>query len=199
MSRTITDPRTGKPAVIYNVQAYWEEVSKIYVCDHVETEVRLWTNKNGSPAVVAQCLRCGTRRGNPIKVDDRSTIPPADATLEPMFHDEVKRRKQEIEVKYIDMGRKADDNYLAEYDAYLKTDAWRRRRDLVLKRCGGVCEGCGEAPATEVHHASYEHVFEEFLFELLGLCHACHVRLHAAPAETADAEWEEPDWSEETS
>jgi hypothetical protein len=34
-------------------------------------------------------------------------------------------------------------------------------------------------PAREVHHRTYQHVGEEFLYELLALCHGCHDRGHA--------------------
>lgn len=64
------------------------------------------------------------------------------------------------------------------YAAYLKTPAWRERRALVMKRAKNVCEGCGQAKATEVHHLTYAHIGKEFLFELVALCGACHDRWH---------------------
>lgn len=51
------------------------------------------------------------------------------------------------------------------------------KRARVLLRAGRKCEGCGEE-ATQVHHLTYEHVFEEFLFELIAVCRGCHERLH---------------------
>jgi len=68
------------------------------------------------------------------------------------------------------------------YDGYLTTDAWRRRREKVLERAGGVCEGCGERRAVQVHHRTYAHVGDEFLFELVALCTPCHKRLHGKTA-----------------
>jgi 5-methylcytosine-specific restriction endonuclease McrA len=65
------------------------------------------------------------------------------------------------------------------YRQHLESPEWKAKRELVLKRCGGVCEGCGSASASEVHHVTYKHLGNEFLFELLGLCSACHDRLHA--------------------
>jgi len=63
------------------------------------------------------------------------------------------------------------------YTAYLASPEWAAKRELVMKRCGGICEGCGIKPATDIHHHHYEHLFDEFLFELVGLCHGCHVRI----------------------
>ena len=28
-------------------------------------------------------------------------------------------------------------------------------RRIVMERCGGICEGCGQKPATELHHRKY--------------------------------------------
>ena len=58
--------------------------------------------------------------------------------------------------------------------AYLNSVRWRRLRALVLKRAKGLCEGCGEANATEVHHLSYNHIGDEFLWELVAVCRKCH-------------------------
>lgn len=60
----------------------------------------------------------------------------------------------------------------------LKSEKWKELRQLVMKRCGGICEGCGKEPAVQVHHATYKHLGNEFLFELLGLCDKCHNRFH---------------------
>lgn len=64
------------------------------------------------------------------------------------------------------------------YKKYLNSAEWSERRTKVLKRCNEICEGCGENPATDVHHQTYDHVGYEFLFELLGLCRDCHARFH---------------------
>lgn len=52
------------------------------------------------------------------------------------------------------------------------------KRRKIIDRCNGRCEGCGEAPVAQVHHLTYEHVGDEFLFELVGLCNRCHDRMH---------------------
>jgi hypothetical protein len=64
------------------------------------------------------------------------------------------------------------------YRDYLKSQEWAVRRAKVMRRAGHICEGCGNKPATEVHHLTYDHVTEEFLFELVAVCGDCHERLH---------------------
>ena len=66
----------------------------------------------------------------------------------------------------------------ARYNEYLRSDAWRERRQLVLERAGGLCEGCRKRPACDVHHATYEHLYDELLFELLAVCRDCHKKIH---------------------
>jgi hypothetical protein len=64
------------------------------------------------------------------------------------------------------------------YRLYLKSSSWAQKRSLVMKRCDALCEGCRSAPATQVHHKTYDHVGYEFLFELIGICRDCHARFH---------------------
>lgn len=69
-------------------------------------------------------------------------------------------------------------NYQKQYRAYLRTDEWRDLRRRVWRRCGGVCERCGQEPMEEVHHVTYERVFHEDLADLEGLCSWCHLCRH---------------------
>ena len=64
------------------------------------------------------------------------------------------------------------------YASYLSTPQWKARAAKVHKRAKGMCEGCGTKKSREVHHLSYAHVGNEFLFELVALCEDCHDRWH---------------------
>lgn len=75
----------------------------------------------------------------------------------------------------------------AAYDAYLQSEEWLEKRRLVLKRTGGLCEGCAKARAAQVHHRKYpanclpgsaEWRKAEKLFDLVGVCLRCHQELH---------------------
>lgn len=70
-----------------------------------------------------------------------------------------------------------DAEWWSKYSAYLLTPEWKMKRTRFLKRAGGICEGCGLNPAKQVHHLNYEHVFNEFLFELVEACDDCHERI----------------------
>jgi len=73
------------------------------------------------------------------------------------------------------------EQWWTKYSDYLQTDEWRHRRALVMGRAGGVCEGCQERRATQVHHLTYKHVTEEFLWQLVAICDVCHRRIHDFP------------------
>ena len=73
-------------------------------------------------------------------------------------------------------------NESGTYDEYKSSPAWQRKRNAVIQRDGGQCV-CG-APATEMHHKTYNNLGKEPLSELVMLCNECHNRLH--PDEPGD-------------
>ena len=61
---------------------------------------------------------------------------------------------------------------------YLKSDAWQRKRYLVLKRDNWRCVYCG-ARATQVHHLKYaKNIGREPIDWLVSICDECHKRKH---------------------
>jgi 5-methylcytosine-specific restriction endonuclease McrA len=77
-----------------------------------------------------------------------------------------------LPIKYKRQRRK---EYYAEY---LKSDAWRRKRFVVLRRDNWTCQYCG-AKATEVHHKRYARTIgREPIHWLVSLCKQCHRNQH---------------------
>lgn len=65
------------------------------------------------------------------------------------------------------------------YGRYLESPVWHTKRLLVLERCGGICECCGQADAQQVHHLKYPEVFGlEPLWDLRAVCIPCHKIIH---------------------
>ena len=64
-------------------------------------------------------------------------------------------------------------------NVYLKSDAWRRKRYVVLKRDNWKCVYCG-AKATQVHHKRYlkKNIGKEPIKWLVSICRPCHEKLH---------------------
>lgn len=64
------------------------------------------------------------------------------------------------------------------YSQYLLSPRWREKRERVMRRANGICEGCGVAPAAQVHHLTYVRIYEEMLFDLVAICVPCHESVH---------------------
>ncbi|SDL21070.1 hypothetical protein SAMN04488514_10123 [Kriegella aquimaris] len=64
-------------------------------------------------------------------------------------------------------------------NVYLKSDAWKRKRFLVLKRDNWKCVYCG-GHATQVHHKKYakKNIGKEPIKWLVSICVPCHEKRH---------------------
>jgi hypothetical protein len=60
------------------------------------------------------------------------------------------------------------------YRQYIKSDAWRARRERALLKVGRRCERCPEITGLEVHHLNYENLGHEPDEDLEVLCWRCH-------------------------
>lgn len=62
---------------------------------------------------------------------------------------------------------------------YLKSEAWKRKRYVVLKRDNWRCVYCGDR-ATQVHHTKYAkyNIGREPIEWLVSVCKTCHDREH---------------------
>jgi len=143
-------------------------------CKHEQAEMRCRPDKNGNKRYLRQCLTCGQRIGNWVKRLEAQR----EANLEsiPLFIENLASEK----IAVIDEAR--TDAVLEvirpTYEDYLQSPDWKAKRQLVLKRANGICEGCGVNNATEVHHFWYDNLGREFLWELAAVCEDCHDRAH---------------------
>jgi len=64
-------------------------------------------------------------------------------------------------------------------NVYLKSEAWQRKRYLVMKRDNWTCVNCGQA-ATQVHHKRYakHNIGKEPIDWLISVCKTCHESFH---------------------
>ena len=73
----------------------------------------------------------------------------------------------------------------AEYDAYMNSEKWRKRKARLFSKRGRVCEMCGATAQIEVHHKDYTRLCHEIDDDLLVVCHDCHPK-----ADRERGEWE---------
>ena len=65
-----------------------------------------------------------------------------------------------------------------KYLEYLASKKWQIKRQLVFERDNYKCQNCIENRADEVHHLTYERLFDEDLEDLISMCTNCHRKLH---------------------
>jgi len=156
-------------------------------CNEHEFELVAIQARNGSLMYRRQCANCGSPSGQWIskdKIADAETLKTISADLREQY---AKRRDAEWKATQrrhvIQQLHEGD----SDYADYLNSPEWKAKRLKVLRRADTICEGCRERKATEVHHLSYTHVGNEFLWELVAICDECHQRVHAR-IESEDAD-----------
>lgn len=161
-------------AIKYEHEIRLQDFYKNIICHHEKSMVTKKQMSDGRYQHIKQCQICGETVGGSVKQDNLVYIPMFDYELQKVYRDEIKTRKENLEKIFF----KELEEIKIQYHRYLESDDWKQKRNLVLKRSGEVCEGCRRASATQVHHLTYEHVYEELLYELVALCKECHVTAH---------------------
>ena len=67
-----------------------------------------------------------------------------------------------------------------DYNEYIHSDEWKRKRILVAQRENHRCQMCGELIVVHyhIHHKTYARFGNEDLDDLMFLCEDCHINLH---------------------
>lgn len=171
---------------------------KPWTCAHPDEQVTLRRRIIGTGQLMFghQCGNCGRVVGTWVKkerIRDEKNLPEWDHAIEPKWEQSEKsysieyrawRVKQDGVAAFArtDTEKSRDKLFWEQYSQYLSSEAWRDRRELVLKRAHGVCEGCGLAQATQVHHLTYVRIGREMLFDLVAICDDCHEVVHGKAA-----------------
>lgn len=66
----------------------------------------------------------------------------------------------------------------SDYQKYLKSSKWKKKRQELFDLKGEACEQCGFEYYLHVHHLNYENFGDEKLEDLQILCHRCHLSKH---------------------
>ena len=197
----IIDAATGETVTVWpteklnNEIAVWSEQK----CQHGQIEIRRRVVQGGSIRFQNQCLTCGIAVGQPVKKNSvPSNTAEWDINLNVKYEAQRSKAFNAIGLRHLEFQRQGD----RKYDQYLRSDAWAKKRESVLRRANGICEGCLEKRATQVHHLTYRHIYRELLFELVAVCDKCHERCHeeydedeeVSRLELPEEEWPEVDF-----
>lgn len=152
-----------------------EERHARWGCACEVTELRRRAIRGGGVQFRRQCIQCGEPAGNSVahsQIEDPAAVPAWDDQLKDA-------RLAAREQARLDMNKRHAAERSEAYGGYLASPEWRARRAKVMRRASGQCEGCADAPATEVHHLTYERWGREMLFDLVALCGSCHDAIHS--------------------
>lgn len=139
-------------------------------CQCPRKELRWGVKSNGAKYYKYQCLDCYkvgqevskfTAKGN----EPRIVMLNYDTYMRPEARNERSNR--------------ASAEWWSNYDAYRQTPKWRAKREAVMRRDNNLCQACLSARASDVHHLTYDHLFDEPLFDLIAVCRPCHDRITA--------------------
>jgi len=186
-----THPVTGKQYELYHSDELSADLAAFHaiVCPHEMIEVRRSIVGHGQIQYRNQCLDCGDLIGSAI-AKAKVVLPVKDHDIELLNRVTLDRANAiaEIWLRHYWRQKERDSKWWKNYKQYLQTDQWKRKRELVLDRANQLCEGCRERPATEVHHLTYDRVFDEFLYDLVAMCDVCHAKCHPESEQDSDGE-----------
>lgn len=123
-----------------------------------------------------QCQNCGETKGTAIK---KSKYPKKSLTL---FSHQLREDTVELQIKFTEKIKEINNRdreekahkYWYDYNEYLNSDEWKKKRELIFNRDNNICQSCLKNPATEVHHLDGQFRFNEPLFSLKAVCSECH-------------------------
>lgn len=151
-------------------------------CGCLRVELRRRTNRGGAVSAVEQCLLCG-RAKRTIPRNQLSVainlLPPWNESLVEAWRVRMHDHAQKARDWYENWKSQEEVRWRQRYEQHLLSEKWQQLRRKVFLRSGGVCEGCAERRATEVHHLTYVRLGNEMLFDLAAVCSQCHEIIHA--------------------
>jgi len=146
-------------------------------CTNCDFQFAKQAKSNGDWMLKQQCSKCGQSAGKTFKFDliggkqNLFKIPLFDEEKLQGYYDRQQQKRQADYAVELDEKRKV-------YYEYLKSDKWKRKRDKVMLRDKNVCQACLTREATDVHHLTYERIYNEPLFDLVAICRPCHEKIH---------------------
>lgn len=71
------------------------------------------------------------------------------------------------------------DHNSPEYEEYMNSNEWQKKREEAFLEYGEYCHACKKDQGSfDIHHKTYKHFTDEELSELIPLCRKCHDGVH---------------------
>lgn len=140
-----------------------------YACSHAAVRQTVKPNRAGIKMYRWQCQWCKRSVRTIRKSEVREDLP-----VYEWDEQGYKRVREALTAQYHDWATRQGSFFWEYYGAYLKSAAWRERRSRVVAAHRGLCQACGKAAISHVHHRHYRTLGEESTGDLAGLCIDCH-------------------------
>lgn len=151
-------------------------------CSHARQSLKRYPLSNGTYQVRKQCDDCGLLDGMAISRLKFQANPESLPWVNRQMAEDAKSDKINQIIKASeDRESKRRQEWLKKHDEYLQSESWAKKREMALLRDKGICQGCFFKKAAEVHHLTYSNWGDELIFQLVSLCHDCHVKVHRKP------------------
>lgn len=97
----------------------------------------------------------------------------------------IKKRERDKFKEHIPINYLPSRNYLRfkNKEEYYKSENWRKKKIFALYRAKYRCEKCGATKSLDLHHKSYDHLYNEPPEDLEILCRKCHKKADYARSE----------------
>lgn len=154
-------------------------------CKNPDLIIRQFHSNNSTTTLYYQCKNCsGSDRTK--KLSQKKYSKDIDSEFDYDGFENWKLERENEKKKIYNLIIK-ESNYLNsnkyKYYKYLESNEWKAIRNDRMKMDNYLCQECRNAKADEVHHITYNRIFEEILEDLISVCKPCHKKLHGEPLE----------------
>lgn len=148
-------------------------------CRNVEEIVTIEHRQDNLIRLYHQCLNCGGAfRTKPLSHKAFSNKIRTEFSITKFDNWEINRENENIELQKVIRQNNYETSKYAKYVEYLSSIEWKSKREQILVRDNYTCQDCKIKPAEEVHHKTYDNLFNEPLEDLISLCKKCHTEIH---------------------
>ena len=166
-------------------------VYKCSECNHMSTEriedccrrpdkiVTIEHREDNLFRLYHQCLNCGgAYRTKPLSHKKYSSEIRTEFNFQNFENWRLEKQKDSDELWEILNQNNYETSKYAKYIEYLNSIEWKNKRIEVFKRDDNLCQECKDKPAEQVHHKTYENLYNEPLDDLVSVCKECHTEIH---------------------
>ena len=165
---------------------YWTYWHSDECCKNPHEIITIDHRTNGSFAIYYQCTNCGNspNRNKALsskKYGEKIRSEFSNSRFSE-FKENKERERQELAEQKAGYNKRNSKRY--KYHIYLISEKWKELREKVKERDNFLCQECKTNKAEEVHHLTYENVFNEKMSDLISVCSDCHKKLHKSEQKT---------------